>query len=277
MTHAYHLRSRPARRGPPPSLPPTPTPSSPPPLPSTTALTPSPSTSLLPDYRWLSRIIYSQLSALHDEAIAAHSPSPPPLLLPEVVDLIVDFIWEPLITSSQDLNPNHYSYHPISPSTRLYCTGRVHTDTIVRDDWSDALRERLVRGWRIRSIRYWSGVYANGLQAVVYGHGEERWEVEGLHGSHHQPREAEWVLEEGERIRQVTVEYDVWYHRVVLESSAGRRCEMGRGEPEGRRYSPVVRKALLPEVPGEEYEALAFIYGVGGHIHNLGVYYQRVR
>ena len=83
-------------------------------------------------------------------------------------------------------------------------------------------------------------------------------------------------LEEGERIRQVRVEYDVWMHRVVMETSRGRMLEMGRAEPPMVR-SPLVRKALLPEVQGEEYEVLAFITGVGGHIHHLGVYYHRVR
>ena len=282
----HYLRSLAARREAPPT---SPAPSSlssltsSSPYPSTPSHAPSPLASPLPSYKWLSRFLYAQLSALHDEALLTHPSPPPPLLLPEVVDLVVDFLWEPLITPSLGLNPTHYTHHPIPPSTRAHCTGRVHADTVVRDDWSEELRLRVMRGWRIRAIRYWGNVYANGLQ-VVYGGGggqgggggEERWQTDGLYGSHHQPKEEVWELEEGERIRQVRVEYDVWMHRVVMETSRGRMLEMGRAEPPMVR-SPLVRKALLPEVQGEEYEVLAFITGVGGHIHHLGVYYHRVR
>ena len=279
-TVTRYLQTKKARREAPGS---DPSSSSSAPEPTPRLVLPAPPTFLhLPDYRWLSRVLYSQLLALHDDDVAAHSPSPLPLLLPEVMDVVVEYVWEPLVTHSLDSGTYHLRRRgqPVPSYTREHCSGRVHVDTTERNDWSDDLRMRILHGWRIRSVRYWHGMYANGLQ-VTYassagGGGGETMEMEGLHGSHHQPVEAEFVLEEGERIRQVRVEYDVWYHRVFLDTSKGRTCVIGTGEPEHMRRTPLPQRALLPEVEGENYEVLAFMLGVGGHIHNLGCYYQRV-
>ena len=36
-------------------------------------------------------------------------------------------------------------------------------------------------------------------------------------------------------------------------------------------------RLLLPEKDGKSYEVLAFQCGVGGHIHNMGVYFHEVK
>ena len=91
-----------------------------------------------------------------------------------------------------------------------------------------------------------------------------------------------FTLGVGERIRQVQVRYDVWMDRVVLETSEGRTCEMGRGEsgqwPQTREWTVGNRKCrlLLPEGDGKEYEVLAYQYGCGGHLHNMALHYHEV-
>ena len=232
---------------------------------------------LSPSYKLQSNHLYTTGLQLHDESHL-------PVLLPPICDLIIELLWEPLITPSYDLVPRRASRHappPHSPHT----TGCTHADTQFRDDYSPQLRALLLRGWRLRSVHYWANTYANGFY-VTYQHpvdASQRWSTEPLWGTHHSPREYEFELEEGERVRQVQVRYDVWYHQVVLETSRGRRCVMGTGEsrqyPQGREWEHGLcrTKLLLPEGDGREYEVLAFMYGVGGHVHNMGVYFHEVR
>ena len=90
------------------------------------------------------------------------------------------------------------------------------------------------------------------------------------------PVDGLFELEEGERIRQVTVRYNVWLDYVLLETSLGRMCgiptkdmmRMGDGAKEW---------SLIPAADAAHCEVLAFHAGVGGNMHNLGVYYQTLQ
>ena len=120
-------------------------------------------------------------------------------------------------------------------------------------------------------------------------------------GSHHRPSLSRLLLSADECIVQVAVRVSKWMECCVFETSAGRRFQVGG---RGSRWAPKEKHAsewthagvtqlLLMPRPHEQpqsphhtageagvsvaiasYQAVAFTYGIGGHVHNLGVYYQ---
>ena len=188
--------------------------------------------------------------------------------------IVASFLWFPLRTST--FNSLHsrtrwMNNHPTLP----HCTGEVHADTIQHDGWTAELHTRILRGWRLRAIHGWGGMFANGL-GFSYCHpsdASETFEVEAVYGNHHNPQLSHFELEAGERIVQVSMICSVYMQAVRFDTSHGREYQIGRAEH--RRYW----QPLLPtadKLHGKQVEALAFMFGVGGHIHNLGVWYQLV-
>ena len=259
----------------------------------TSAVSSSSDAALLPEYRYLSRCIHRRLRSIHDEGRTASAGGNIPDVPPELVDIVADYLWLPQHTLSKELTAKHrlrdaVAHPDIGGVTGgVMCTGQVHLDTVQRDDWTPALRALIMRGWRISAVRYRANMYANGLQ-VTYRHPSDReqtFSTEMLAGTHHAPLDGLFELEEGERIRQVTVRYNVWLDRVLLETSLGRKCAIGRGEMMRRgrgeddewQEDRIKQFRLIPAADAAHCEVLAFHFGVGGHIHNLGVYYQTLR
>ena len=204
------------------------------------------------------------------------------LLPPELLRLVVSFLWEPRASLSRQMhNP---SQRLLQSSSLPYCTGWVHADTEQSDDWTSELRARVLAGWRLRAVDCWGDRYCNGFAFTYESGSGEQWSTEARKGSHHRPSVSRLQLQTGECIVQVAVRLSKWMECVVFETSRGRRFQVGG---RGSRWAPKERQAsewtragvtqmlLMPQPhAGRAYEALAFAYGVGGHVHNLGVYYQ---
>ena len=242
---------------------------------STTACSDTPPTvpsaagSLLPTYTFLAHCIHHNLNKA-----SRHSLSPPtaPSLSLDVSGLVASFLWFPLRTASMNSLHTRTSWLRDDPSLP-YCTGEVHADTQQHDGWSSELHGRILRGWRLRAIAGWGGMYANGL-GVTYAHPSapsETFELAAVYGNHHSPQQSQFELETGERIVQVSCIPNTWMLAVRFDTSHGRQYQLGQA---GHRD---YWQSLLPtadKLHGRQIEALAFVFGVGGHIHNLGVYYQ---
>jgi len=240
------------------------------------------SSPLVPDYLRLERLVCVALQ---------HCRSPVARQLPgELVHLILSFLWSPLTSVSRQLdNPRQRALW--SPSLAI-CTGWIHGDTAQYDEWTGELRGRVMAGWRLRAIDCWGDRYVNGFSFTYSGPGGETWSSEVRKGSHHRPSVSRLQLSSGEHIVQVAVRLSKWMECCVFETSAGRRFQVGG---RGSRWAPkekhasewthagVTQLLLMPQPPksdgadaGCTYEALAFTYGLGGHVHNLGVYYQKL-
>ena len=244
---------------------------------------------------------------------ARASPSPPPLvpayvrlerqvsialrhssssiarqLPPELVRLVSSFLWSPLTSVSRQLhNPRQRALW--SPSLAI-CTGWLHSDTQQYDDWTGELRGRVMAGWRLHTIDCYGDRYVNGFGFTYVSPAGDTWSTEVRKGSHHRPSMSRLQLVTGERIVQVAVRMSKWMECCVFETSAGRRFQVGG---RGSRWAPKEKQAsewthagvtqllLMPHsnngsATGCSYEALAFTYGIGGHVHCLGVYYQKL-
>ena len=229
---------------------------------------------LLPDYVRLERQVGVGLR---------YSSSPVARLLPpELLRLVVSFLWEPRASISRQMhNP---SQRLLQSSSLPHCTGWVHADTEQFDDWTSELRARVLSGWRLRAVDCWGDRYCNGFAFTYESSSGEQWSTEARKGSHHRPSVSRLQLQAGEAIVQVAVRLSKWMECVVFETSRGRRFQVGgrgsRWAPKERQASEwthagVTQRLLMPQPhAGRAYEALAFAYGVGGHVHNLGVYYQ---
>ena len=244
---------------------------------------------LLPDYTFLSHCIYHSLSrpsrSRSTSSSSSSSSSSPsshriPALSLDVSSLVASFLWSPHITASTNqlsARTRFLRNHPTLP----YCTGETHGDTHQHDCWTDDLRQRILRGWRLRAIHGWGGLYANGL-GFTYGPsiggdgnaegdgGNGLLEVEAVYGTHHNPELTHFELEAGERIVQVSVICSVWMQALRFTTSHGRQYQLGRGEHQ-RYYQPLLPTA--DQLHGRQVEVLALMFGVGGHIHNIGVRY----
>ena len=241
---------------------------------------------VVPDYARLERRV--SVSLQHSRLAQAR------VLPSELVRLIVSFLWSPLTSASRQLhNPRQRQLW--APSLAI-CTGWIHADTVQYDDWTAELRGRVMAGWRLRAIDGYGDRYVNGFSFTYEGPNGDTWSSEVRKGSHHRPSMSRLQLSDGERIVQVAVRVSKWMECCVFETSAGRRFQVGG---RGSRWAPKERHAsewthagvtqlLLmpqskPQLQGQAagratvaatYEALAFTYGVGGHVHNLGVYFQ---
>lgn len=193
--------------------------------------------------------------------------------------LVASFLWTPHTTTSTNQLPTRARFLRNNPALP-HCTGETHTDTHQHDCWTDDLRQRVLRGWRLRAIHGWGGLYANGL-GFTYGpaggggdgeaDGEGSLEIEAVYGNHHSPQPTHFELEAGERIVQVSTICSVWMQAVRFTTSHGRQYQLGRGEHQ-RYYQPLLPTA--DQLHGRQVEVLAVIFGVGGHIHNIGIWYQ---
>ena len=232
---------------------------------------------LVPDYTFLSHCIYHNLNkAAHSvsESSTTSSSHGGPSLSLDVSSIVASFLWSPIPTAGA--NGLHGRVHFLRDHPNLpYCTGETHADTVQHDTWSAELHSRILHGWRLRAIHGWGDMYANGL-GFTYGPSNDptaTYEVDAVYGLHHNPRLSHLELEAGERIVQVSIVCSVYMQAVKFETSHGREYVIGRVEH--RRYW----QPLLPtadKLHGRQVEALAFMFGVGGHLHNLGVWYQLV-
>ena len=226
--------------------------------------------SLLPDYTFLSHCIYHNLSKAKHPTSA--SPLPPALSLTlDVSGIVASFLWSPLRTHSRDDPHSRHWLH--GDLTLPHCTGQVHDDTNQHDCLSGELHGRLLRGWRLRAIHGWGGRYANGL-GFTYCHPSEptaTFDVERAYGNHDMPQLTHFELEAGERVVQVSMCCRTWMHAIRFDTSHGRQYQIGKSD-RARHWQPLLPTADTRH--GRQVEALAFMYGVGGHIHNLGVHYQ---
>ena len=230
---------------------------------------------LVPDYLRLEQRVSVALQL---------SRCPSARLLPwDLVQLVASFLWQPLRSVSRQLdNPRHRDMASLA-----MCTGWVHKDTQQYDDWTSELCGRVLAGWRLRAIECYGDRYLNGFSFTYAApHGDSTWSTAVRKGSHHRPSLSRVQLAAGERIVQVAVRVSKWMECCVFETSAGRRFQIGG---RGSRWAPkekhatewshagVTQLLLMPPVTADSgctFEALAFTYGIGGHVHNLGVYYQ---
>ena len=243
---------------------------------------------LVPDYVWLERRVSAALQS---------SRCPLARFLPrELVLVIASFLWSPLTSVSRQLdNPGQRAMWSLSLAI---CTGWIHADTQQYDDWNNELRGRVMAGWRLRAIECYGDRYLNGFSFTYCGPTGDTWSTEVRKGSHHRPSMSRLQLASGEAIVQVAVRVSKWMECCVFETSAGRRFQVGgrgsRWQPKEKHASEwthagVTQLLLMPhtqprphtdqqtaaeETVAATYEALAFTYGIGGHVHNLGVYYQ---
>ena len=231
---------------------------------------------LLPDYTLLSHCIQYTLARSSASSCTATSFHSHVLLPRDVTGLVASFLWSPCCTSTANSLHTRTDWL-IGDPTLPHCTGDVHHDTRQVDQYSSELHSRILRGWRIRTLHGWGAEFANGL-GVTYGpptaDSADTFDVEAVYGSHHQPQPSHFELQAGERIVQVTFASSTWFQGVRFHTSLGRQYQVGRAES---HRVDIDWRPLLPaadKLRGRQVEVLAFMLGVGGHIHNMGVWYQ---
>jgi hypothetical protein len=195
---------------------------------------------------------------------------------PELADTVADYLWLPQYSPRRKLvvkdgEPGPAAHPELGGVTAgVMCSGRA----LIR------------RGWRISSIRHRTGNYC-GLQ-LTYRHptDTEQTFTMAVHAApewdsmHHGPQDGCFELQERERIRQVTMRHSMsfrWLICVTVDTSLGRRCEVGASEELMRGTGQLgLYSQLIPAADVMHCEVLAFQTGMGSdsHIlHSLGVYY----
>ena len=212
---------------------------------------------------------------------AASHPFPSPL-----VSLIVEYAWQPLLTSSKELiHAFHFSDAVVPPGVDATHNGLAHDDTRYYDTWDDALRLRILKGWRVLSVTAHGGRFCNGL-SLRYAHPSSpalTFAPEVLLGGAGAPvPSVELLLEEGEHLSNVAFLYSDAFDRVTLTTSEQRRAVCGGG---GLSTSVLLRQhtqfgyaladALIDGEPGTG-RILALRAGVGGALHSLGAVWERM-
>ena len=237
---------------------------------------------LIPDYTFLAHCIHHNLSRA-----SISSPSSTSTTLPVplgVAAIIASFLWTPLRTNNA--NDRHYDNSLRCWLNTPHCIGRVHGDTRQHDDWSGHLRSFVLSGWRLRALHGWgwSGRCANGL-GLTYCHPTNRSSTidiatrlgtnESWQRVHqHKPQLSRFELQAGERIVQVAITWRVSVDAIRFETSHGRRCQLGSSVYGGSWVRLLPTAEVLKG--RQQVEVLAFMFGVGARIHNVGVYYQLV-
>ena len=247
------------------------------------------------DFNHLSQFLRSTLRSLHDDSRASPARGIPDMPV-ELVDIIADYLWLPQHSLSRELivqrgkSGSSPARDSVGVTVDSMCTGGVYWTTQQQDDWTPALRALILRGWRIAAIEYLATAGCCDLQ-VTYRHPTDRQQLvrTAMRPASLLARKGSFELEEGERIRQVTVGYTtyVWTLRLVLETSRGRRCVIGsdttarasrelvNADPDGEWVTHGYKQfRLMPSADSGQCELLAFHYGLDSQsMHNIGVYY----
>lgn len=160
-------------------------------------------------------------------------------------------------------------------------SGVICGDTLQYDDWNDELRLMILKGWRMSQIIAFGNVYALGISVVYvhptdptqtyatperYGHGK---------GPIYGAIRTVYHLEMDEYIDSVSVRYGSWYDGVTLTTNRNQRIQIGTS-PGGKHYDITTTRPDAPRPFQGDIQVLGFSLGIGGHIHNLGVYYMRM-
>ena len=205
------------------------------------------------------------------------SPFPLPL-----VDSIVEYAWQPELTHSREMI-NATVDAEVAADVERHNSGLTHADTRQWDDWSEELRQLVLRGWKLQQVTALAARHCHGL-TVTYAHPSDptRTVCMPSHcGSQATSAVASTLtLAADEHLVQVSFLYSEAFDMLTFTTSAGRSMTVGGGglsvaelKAQHSAFGYALQDSLIDGEVGSG-RILALRGGGGAALHNIGAVYE---